>query len=67
MYKYNFFFKDMSFEELKADCLIQLLCMSKKRVLATLEGKLNRLFALVMFKTVKNLRTKKFMWFLFFI
>ncbi|XP_025412089.1 origin recognition complex subunit 1 isoform X2 [Sipha flava] len=31
--------KDMSFEELKADCLIQLLCMSKKRVLATLEGK----------------------------
>lgn len=29
----------MSFEELKADCLIQLLCMSKKRVLATLEGK----------------------------
>jgi len=34
----------MSFEELKADCLIQLLCMSKKRVLATLEGKLNVLF-----------------------
>lgn len=31
--------KDMTFEELKADCLIQLLCMSKKRVLATLEGK----------------------------
>ncbi|VVC34108.1 Hypothetical protein CINCED_3A015265 [Cinara cedri] len=31
--------KDMTFEELKADCLIQLLCMSKKRVLATLEGR----------------------------
>ncbi|XP_022183362.1 putative leucine-rich repeat-containing protein DDB_G0290503 isoform X2 [Myzus persicae] len=31
--------KDMTFEELKTDCLIQLLCMSKKRVLATLEGK----------------------------
>lgn len=29
----------MSFEELKTDCLIQLLGMSKKRVLATLEGK----------------------------
>jgi hypothetical protein len=39
----------MSFEELKADCLIQLLCMSKKRVLATLEGILINLFALIMF------------------
>ncbi|XP_050421424.1 uncharacterized protein LOC126833890 isoform X2 [Adelges cooleyi] len=31
--------KDMTLEELKADCLIQLLSMSKKRVLATLNGR----------------------------
>ncbi|XP_050421425.1 uncharacterized protein LOC126833890 isoform X3 [Adelges cooleyi] len=31
--------EDMTLEELKADCLIQLLSMSKKRVLATLNGR----------------------------